>query len=301
MKKNPEVSFVIINWNGKKITRECIQSIERISYRNYEIIVVDNGSSDGSREMIKKEFPKVRVIENHRNVGAPKATNQGIRASRGKYVFRMDNDTEIMNKDILETLISMMERDDRIGLIGCKLIYPSGANQFASGYVDSFGIARHYYNDEERDTLGLCTAGMFIRKSITERIGHLDEGFSPMFFEDLEYTIRAKKMGYKTVYTPRAVLFHKEHGNIKKSDMKFRSFIISKARIRYMLLHFSIPRLIFALPFEIPRIFFHTLGLKVQYLVKSYLINLLELNDIIRRRNMMKARYWNENSDNSSQ
>jgi GT2 family glycosyltransferase len=280
-----KISIVIVTHNGKNLLKDCLASIiEKNDYPNYEIIVVDNDSSDSTKDMITSDFPEVRLIENDENVGAVIATNQGIKASKGDFIFRLDNDTLVKTKGFLTILVDMLTRNEKIGVIGCKLVSLTGENLYASGYVDDYGIARHYMNDDERDVGGLCTAAMMIRKDIINEIGLLDEGFSPMFYEDIDFTERARKKGYKTIYTPKVVVVHRTHGTIGKRSKNYRDFILSKGRIRYMLIHFSIYRLVKAIPYEIIRIINFTFKLKLGLLIKAYLENLEDIRNIIRIR-----------------
>src|SRR4051812_36312838 len=121
-----DVSIIIVNYNTKKLTLDCIQSIytSNMLYQ-FEIFVVDNHSSDGSVQAIKKTFPSVKVIENKENVGFSKANNQAILESRGRYILLLNSDTIVLVNTISYS-IDFMDRDISIGATGCKVVLPDG-------------------------------------------------------------------------------------------------------------------------------------------------------------------------------
>src|SRR3989344_9257827 len=118
----PLVSIVILNWNGKEHLARCLRSLARITYAPVEIIVVDNHSSDGSVAMARKKFPRVLLVENQTNRGFSGGNNDGIRASRGMFIFIFNNDTQV-EKSFLEPLVRLMEADSSIGCVQPKLVY----------------------------------------------------------------------------------------------------------------------------------------------------------------------------------
>ena len=134
-----DISVVIANWNTRELLRKCISSIyEKTKKVRYQIIVVDNGSQDNSKEMLREEFPDVRIIANKENRGFSRANNQGIRKSTGRYVLLLNSDTEF-NNDVLSIMVNFLDRHPNIGASGCKLlntdrtVQPSCAN-FSSSF-----------------------------------------------------------------------------------------------------------------------------------------------------------------------
>ena len=127
----PILSIIIVNWNNKNLLEDCLKSIcDTQNCENYEIVVVDNNSNDGSVDLIKKEFPKVKLIENEKNLGFAKANNQAIRISKAKYIMLLNNDTIIIQNDCFDKMIKFMEENIKVGVLGCKLLYTDKTLQF---------------------------------------------------------------------------------------------------------------------------------------------------------------------------
>src|SRR3990170_2544486 len=148
-----KVFVVIVNWNGKEFLKKCLTTVLlNTVYPEYQVVVVDNGSVDGSVEMVKKEFSTVNLIENSENLGFSKANNQGIKHALfhgAKYVLLLNSDVEIAEKEWLENMVNLSASDSTIGIVGCKLVYPNGLIQHAGGVVNLEGA----YNrgDGEKD------------------------------------------------------------------------------------------------------------------------------------------------------
>lgn len=195
-----DLSIVIVNYNTKKLTIDCIQSVlnSKLNFQ-YEILVVDNGSSDGSVEQIKSLFPHIKVISNKENVGFSKANNQAIRRCSGRYVLLLNSDT-IVNENTLDTIICFMDRETSIGAVGCEVNLPDGTLDKAchrgfptpeASFYYMIGLAQKYptspkYNSYHKSYLNMkevhdidCLVGAFmmVRKEVIEQVGLLDEKF----------------------------------------------------------------------------------------------------------------------------
>jgi len=245
----PLVSIVVVNWNGKHFLNKCLTSIaNNTDYSDYEIIVVDNGSIDGSIELVKKKFSDVRLIENHKNLGFSKGNNIGVRNSKGVYILILNNDTEVIDKNWLNNAINLFETDEKIGVIGCKLIYPNGKLQHAGGKINflnphfssHIGIGKNpeaiNYN-KFFDVDYVTAAAMFIKKEVIEKIGLFDEILSPAYYEDSDFCIRAKKAGYKVIYAPNIKLIHYESQTKKLHKSDFMNYISTRNKILFLLLN----------------------------------------------------------------
>ena len=137
----PTVSIIVLNWNGKHDTVECLESLSHISYPNYEVIVVDNGSTDGSVEQFKARYPEITVIENQDNLGFAEGNNVGIRAALQEdteYVLLLNNDT-IVDPRFLDELINVAEREPRVGFAGPKIYYYDGNGRGRKDVINSVG------------------------------------------------------------------------------------------------------------------------------------------------------------------
>jgi len=215
----PKVSIVILNWNGKKHLEKCLLSIKKVSYSPLEVIVVDNASSDGSSEMVKKDFPEALLVVNKKNLGYSGGNNIGIRKSTGDYIFILNNDTEV-SKDFLDPLVLAFEKDTTLGCVQPKLLYGSDhmlLNAVGS-YFTSTGFLYHYGYRKKADLkqynvpltiYSAKGAAMLLRKSTLKKVGLFDEDFF-IFFEETDLCHRLWLAGYKIVYIPDSIIYHYE-------------------------------------------------------------------------------------------
>ena len=218
----PKVSVIVLNWNGKKTTAECLKSLEQLDYPNYEVIVVDNASTDGSQTFLKKHFQNIILIENRRNIGFGGGLNVGIREAieRGaEYVLCLNNDV-IVDKNILGELVKVGELSIKIGGL-CPMEYrydePDRIN-CAGGIIRFFGskIFGHGEMDNGqfnkiRETGLLSGPAMMLKVKAVLDVGLFDEEY---FFgpEDQDMALRLVKKGYKLFFVPNAKVWHKRRG-----------------------------------------------------------------------------------------
>src|SRR5262245_34230460 len=126
----PQLSIVIVNWNTCELLRNCLRSLKAdVESGLCEVIVVDNGSVDGSAAMVAEEFPSVRLVANPDNRGFTAATNQGYAVARGAYVLMLNSDTELIDPTALRRSIDFMEANPDVGVLGCRIVYPDGSHQ----------------------------------------------------------------------------------------------------------------------------------------------------------------------------
>ncbi len=225
-----DVSIIIVNYNGKNITENCLNSIFSLKEKvEKEVIVVDNGSNDGSVEYLKERFPQVFFIENKKNIGFAKGNNLGIKKSRGKYVVLLNNDTEVLNK-AFERAYYFMEKNKDVGICGFKLLNPDGSIQYSCRDFPSFETAlfnrtslftrifpnnpfsqkylkTHFSHDKVIEVDWVSGAAMMIRKSTLDEIGLLDEDYF-MYSEDVDICYRCWQIGKKVVYYPESKVIH---------------------------------------------------------------------------------------------
>ncbi|MGL5414439.1 MAG: glycosyltransferase family 2 protein [Clostridium sp.] len=221
------VSLVIINYNNKSYLDRCLKSIERQTYKNLEVIFIDNESRDGSFDFMKEEYSEknILLIKNEMNNGYAGAANQGIRLSKGKYVMILNPDI-IMEKDFIEKLYNFMEKDSLIGALSGKLLKYDFENDRKLNYIDSAGIIKTSdytwcdrgqneidkgQYDKAEKVFGVCGAAPFYRRSILEEIKVFDEYFDEDFFaykEDIDLSWRINLVGFKNMYYPDAIAYH---------------------------------------------------------------------------------------------
>jgi hypothetical protein len=225
-----DLSIIIVNFNVKTLLKKCLKSIFDLqTVLKYEVIVIDNHSEDQSREMVKEDFPKVRLIENQENVGFSSACNQGIRRSRGRYLLFLNPDTEFTSGGIIE-MVKFMDKNPNIGICGPQMIGPEGKIQFSArsfpSYLTSISSAQSILNrifpkntwsgkyllkdlDRNKKTEVDWVSGscLLTKRGVIERNGLLDERFF-MYAEDVDYCYRAKRAGYLVYYFPDWVVVH---------------------------------------------------------------------------------------------
>jgi len=180
-------------------------------YDNYEVIVVDNGSTDGSTEHAEARLQNLDVLSLGRNYGYARGNNQGIKYALAKhgpsYILLLNNDTRIVQNDWLSRMIRTAETDRSIAVVGPKLMYPDGAAQFYAGYFTPLERV-FYWGNETRQVEWVSGACFMIRTDVLMRLGAFDERYSPYFYEETEYCARCSKKGYKVLTVPSAKLVH---------------------------------------------------------------------------------------------
>jgi GT2 family glycosyltransferase len=213
------VSIVILNWNGKDVIFECLKSLEKLDYPNYEIVVVDNGSTDGSCELLEKGYPDIKLVKNRENLGVAQGINIGVKHSTGEYVLLLNNDT-IVDESLLKELLKVLERGDDVGVVGPKIYYfddpqriwaaGGGKINWRTGDVRLSGgdeIDKGQYESvTELDYVSGCA--LLTRKDLFCKIGYMDESFFA-YFEETDWCVRASNEGYRLLYVPKARMWHK--------------------------------------------------------------------------------------------
>ncbi|MBI5031493.1 MAG: glycosyltransferase family 2 protein [Chloroflexi bacterium] len=209
-------SVIIPNWNGLRFLPTYLDALRTQTYRNFETIVVDDCSTDGSREFIAKEFPEVRVIAQETNRGFASAVNAGIRVARGEIIVLLNNDTEA-DPHWLEEIARALELHPTAGMVVCKLklydkrdcIHSAGDFYRVDGIPGNRGVweqDRGQY-DDARGVFGGCGGAVAYRKSMLDEIGLFDEALIANL-EDVDLNWRARLAGYPVAYAPRAIVYH---------------------------------------------------------------------------------------------
>lgn len=229
----PKVSIIIPNWNLKKDCLECLASVGGLNYplstspgqAGYEVIVVDNGSIDGSVEAIRKKFPWVKVLALKKNYGYAGGLNRGIKKSQGEYLLLFNNDI-VLDKDILKNLVKVAESDKEIGAVGPKVYFYDRPKiiQKVYGKIDRKtleieNVGRGEKDKGQYDKLkevdALVSVGLLARREVFDKIGLLDERYF-ILYEDVDFFIRARNAGYKMVFAPQAKMWHKGSKSLSK-------------------------------------------------------------------------------------
>ncbi len=225
----PRVFIILLNYNGQNDTCECLASLKKITYSNYRIILVDNGSKDGGKFLgwVGKKFPEVITIARETNTGFSGGNNVAIRyaiAHSADYILLLNNDT-IVALDFLTHLINAAESSKDIGVVGAKIYFAGTKKIWYNGGIFSwFGGGKHvdynkldnYPSEEsvkETDYVTGCT--LLIKREVIEKIGLLEEAFF-LYYEDVDFSLRARKAGYRLVVAQGSHVWHKISQTTKK-------------------------------------------------------------------------------------
>lgn len=227
----PLVSIIILNWNGKEHIGECLSSVLASNYPTFEIIVVDNASTDGSIDIIK-QTEKVILIQNQCNAGFAAGNNIGFSAAKGKYVVTLNNDTTV-EPDWLNEPVRRFENEEKTGLISCRQMdyykrelinglyhYPDEKLLFRS---KGFGEKLNHEHLKAGYVISANGASSIFRKEMLDSIGGFDERFFA-YHEDCDIGMRAFLAGWNCLYVPEAVIYHKEGASFKKKNNTFNYY-----------------------------------------------------------------------------
>jgi GT2 family glycosyltransferase len=247
----PKVTIIILNWNGKKNTINCLDALKLTTYSNYEITVVDNGSADGSAKHFKDHYPEIKLVENRENLGFAEGNNVAIREilkrKEIKYIALLNNDT-IVKPDWLEKLVNALESDEKIGSCQPKilsLINPDTIDAVGI-YINKYGGAfQEGHNekdlgqyDETTEVFGVCAGAALYRVKMLNQIGLFDKDFFA-YYEDVDLAIRARLFGWKSVCIPQAVIYH-IHSATLGNDSPFKKYLLERNSYYYIIK--SLPR-----------------------------------------------------------
>jgi len=210
------VSIIIVNYNGKTHLEKCLDSLKKIDYDNFEVILVDNHSTDKSTEFVKVEHPDVNIIELEKNLGFAEPNNIGARKAKGEYLLFLNNDTTV-TPDFLYELIKPFSTDPRIVMCQSLLLQPDGSVDSSGDFVDVLG--RAYSSKEKPETMknilsarGAC---MIIKKNIFWDLRGFDKKFFASF-EDVDIGWRAWIWGYRVVLAPESIVYHEGGKTVQK-------------------------------------------------------------------------------------
>ena len=240
------VSVVILAFNKWPYTQRCLDALLKTTYRPFEAIVVDNGSTDSTRENLpdwvaegERQGVEINLILNDGNKGASTARNQGIDAAKGDFVAFLDNDIVIRTLTWMERMIGAFDEDPKVGIISPKLIYPfppqliqcAGAEVSPTGRVNFIG--RGEANDlpqfnRPRFLQCAISASWMVRRQVIDQAGYFDEIFNPVQFEDIDYCYRVRHLGHKVYYLPSVEMYHFENVTTGLSPTLNSTYLIIK-------------------------------------------------------------------------
>jgi GT2 family glycosyltransferase len=240
-----KASVIVLSWNGMDYLDDCLNAVLSQDYPDFEVIVVDNGSTDGSPDLVAERFPQVQLVRNGRNLGFAAGNNVGLRAATGDVLVLLNQDT-VVHDGWLAALVAAVD-DPTVGIVGCKLLYPDGTIQHAGAYLhgargESEHIGRYEPNTGQHnrptDVDFVTAASIALRRSTLVKIGPLDEGFAPAYFEDIDWCYRARAAGLRIVYWPDATLTHFESVSTQ-TDTYAHKAVYHHGRLRMLFKHKS--------------------------------------------------------------
>jgi len=238
----PTVTIVILNYNGRDLLPHCLESIFALDYPQdqLEVILVDNGSSDGSAHYVALNFPTVRVIGLPTNVGFAKGNNLGARAARSEYVAFLNNDMRVDQRWLLE-LVQTIQKSDDVAAVGSKILSWDGSEiDFIGGTLNFYGMGfqptdqSQHGDDCVREVLFACGGALLARRSVFLESGGFDEDFFA-YFEDVDWGWRLWILGYRVLLQPKAIAYHRGHATGKKFAAEQRAVLYERNAL-YMII-----------------------------------------------------------------
>lgn len=254
-----DVSVIIVNWNTRQLLYDCLKSMKDTTKNvTYEIIVVDNNSSDDSVEMLAEQFPDIKLIVNDKNLGFAAANNQGIEISQGRYVLLLNSDTLLYEGAIEKNVIYADDNPDA-AVFGCRVMnspdsvgmtcfsFPTLLNLFFSmtGLEQAFKMNRLFGRERmrwwPRDTFRrvdvVTGMYMFVRKNAIDEVGVMDDSFF-FYYEETDWCYRFAKAGWKALFNPEAIIMHVGGGGQSSSKAAMKMFVqLQKSCLIYFKKH----------------------------------------------------------------
>jgi len=306
----PLVSVIILNLNGQNFLKRCLHSVFSSDYTNFEVIVVDNASTDGSVDFVKSNYPIVKIVQNPRNYGYAKGNNEGAKVSQGKYIIFLNNDTEV-DANWLKELVKVIDNYPTVGICGGKILALSNRNIILSAGGEIF-LPIMLYGERgifEEDVgqysiyepvLSVSGAALMIRKDLFKKLGGFDERYVA-YCEEVDLCWRVRLSGFEVIYTPKAKIFHKLGGTASWLNPQ-RRFFSRRNMIATLMKNLSFKNQIFLFPtfllFSIMESLFLSLfntRNMVALMVKAIAWNISQLSvTLALRENVQKTRCIND-------
>jgi len=292
--ENPQVSIIIVNWNAKDYLEDCITSLEKQTYQNFEIILVDNASTDDSVKFIENKFPNIRIIKNKENVGFAEGNNIGMRQAKGNLIALFNPDAKA-DSEWLSNLVSTLISSDKIAAVTGKIFYLG--DEFGKNAVfctwskinPITAMPYNFFDDEPESKVDyLSGATMLVKKDVIEKIGYLDPEYF-LFFDETDWCARMIRAGFDLVYTPKAKAWHKVSASLENSSKK--TYYMERSRVRFAIKNFDLKYLpIFYLSFFLETLYVLSRDIKNRNFSRSKIRlkiiswNASHLKDTLKRR-----------------
>lgn len=265
MSHSPQMSVIVLNYNGQQFLKDCFDSLLKTTYENVELLMVDNGSTDKSVDYMNKNYPQVKIVHSGGNIGYSAGNNLGIQEAQGEYVLLLNNDVEV-TPGWLEPIIEEFESDNSIAAVQPKIRHMIHRDEFeyagaAGGFMDIYGFpflrGRLFYTiekdagqyDENKDLFWTSGAAMAIRKSVLEETGGLDDDFVH-HMEEIDLCWRMLLRGYRLRIRTDSLIYHFAGGTIKP-DSFMKVYWNHRNSVFMMIKNYSKKRLCSVLPIRI--------------------------------------------------
>lgn len=265
MENNPRITILILTWNGLEDTIKCLESVKKLAYHNFDVVVVDNHSDKPENEILKEKFgDMIEVLRTDKNLGYAGGNNQGIKYildhKKSDYIFIINNDT-ILQSEVLKNLISCI--DEKTGVCGPKINYYHDKNK-----IQSLGGKINFYSGKFKDIKEdrkecfdvdyIVGAAMLVKTEAIRDLGLFKEEYFT-YVEDVELCTRIKKAGFRVVSCPKAVIWHKEYASQKNSENT--DYYLTRNRLKFMKEHANLmQKIIFSIYF-----YFFTVPKRILY------------------------------------
>lgn len=251
---HPKVSIIFPNYNGGKEPLDCLKSINALVYPKdkVEVIVVDNGSTDDSDVKIKRQFPKIKLLKNNKNLGFAKAINQGIKISTGKLIL-ITNDDVTFEKNSLVIATDYLLGNKDVGIVGAKIYFKDNPKKIcSSGFVmnkwtGSVHPAPKPNELKEPDWVQGCA--ILTTKSVLEKVDLLDPEYF-LSFDDYDLCLRVKKIGRKVVYLPQFIVYHAESKTVDR-NIPFKFYHWYRSKFRFLIKNMPVVNILSILSFQL--------------------------------------------------
>src|SRR3989338_4873394 len=309
MSNYPFVSIIIVNYNGQKYLENCLKTAYATDYPKdkFEVIMVDNDSCDNSIEYARRNFDDLMIICNPKNVGPSAAKNIGVKIAKGDLITFLDNDVEV-EKNWLKPLVNVMAEDDAIGICSPKVLFLDNTKRINSTggvvniYADGWGRGVFEEDtsqyDRKKDVFFGCSAAMLTKRNIIQKMGCFDDDYFYLY-EDVDYSWRANLIGYRTVYVPESIVYHK-FGAVMKRDSVAVKYFTERNRVLTLLKNYEAKTIIKILPQflkeRVARTVYHiagnTKGAKSQHampIINAWLWNLFNIHATIKKRKKIQS------------
>jgi hypothetical protein len=280
-----DLSVIILNWNTKDDTRDCLNSLVHRQHRHaVEIIVADNASSDGSCEMLAEEFPQVPLVVHSTNLGFCAGNNRAVPGATGRFVLFLNSDTVVV-EDALDRLVDFMDENPDVGIAGPKLLNRDGSLQYSCRRFPNLGaglfrntplgrlfpknrFAQDYLMQDwdhatVRDVDWVSGAALCIRREALEQTGGFDEGYY-MYCEDVDLCYRAKQKGWRVVYFPHAVIYHMIGRSSDQVPTRM-TYFFHRSMYRFYRKHYAAKTPLYVRPLIIPGLMLRASGQIARY------------------------------------